>query len=287
MSRTRLRQIARLEELAQPYIERRRQIEKEWQWIPRGAAAHAAVLAFVIRYGDPKIGEPLSCAWERFISTDVWKEHCDKLEAMELEHLDDERKEYDDKTPSGNRFAFKALSYRQCNSPHSRDGAMIRGRFLRHELIARFSGATEKEKLERVFASAPPWLIWFTFADYTAELLGLSQPDLSSVAGFARSKADFDNWYGVPSGAFVPQPWPDGPDNEPLARIDLNLLRPATERPINPITRREHRRAHANYMKTRSAKSSEDWPGLIPLEVLTMPSKTLTKWENKHSGGSH
>jgi hypothetical protein len=164
---------------------------------------------------------------------------------------------------------------------------MIRGTFLRHELIARFSGATEKEKLERVFASAPPWLIWFTFADYTAELLGLSQPDLSSVAGFARSKADFGNWYGVPSGAFVPQPWPDGPDNEPLARIDLNLLRPATERPINPITRREHRRAHANYMKTRSAKSSEDWPGLIPLEVLTMPSKTLTKWENKHSGGSH
>ena len=61
---------------------------------PSGAAAHAAVLTFVIRYGDPKIGEPLSCAWERFISTDVWKEHCDKLEAMELEHLDDERKEY-------------------------------------------------------------------------------------------------------------------------------------------------------------------------------------------------
>jgi ABC-type sulfate transport system substrate-binding protein len=57
MSRTRLRQIARLEELAQPYIERRRQIEKEWQRIPPGAAAHAAVLAFVIRYGDPKIGE--------------------------------------------------------------------------------------------------------------------------------------------------------------------------------------------------------------------------------------
>jgi len=44
----------------------------------------------------------------------------------------------------------------------------------------------EKEKLEQVFASAPPWLIWFTFADYTAELLGLSLPDLSSVAGDAR-----------------------------------------------------------------------------------------------------
>ena len=102
---------------------------------------------------------------------------------------------------------------------------MITGTYLRHELIARFSGATEKEKLERVFASAPPWLIWFTFADYTAELLGLSQPDLSSVAGFARSKADFDNWYGVPSGAFVPNP--GRATNEPLAQhIDFKSITP-------------------------------------------------------------
>src|ERR1700722_15167681 len=173
MNQTRFRQIARLEKLAQPYIQRKQQIEKEWQRTRQGAAANAAVLAFVIRYGDPQIGEPLSRAWERFISTDVWKEHCDKLEAMELEYLDDERKEYGDKTPSGERFAFGAMTYRQFNSPYSRAGAMIIGTFLRHELIARFSGATEKEKLERVFASAPPWLIWFTFADYTAELLGL------------------------------------------------------------------------------------------------------------------
>ena len=75
--------------------------------------------------------------------------------------------------------------------------------------------------------------------------------------------------------------------NRLLSTLILNLLRPATERPINPITRREHRRAHANYMEPRSAKSSEDWPKLIPLEVLTMPPKTLTKWENKRFGGSH
>jgi hypothetical protein len=154
---------------------------------------------------------------------------------------------------------------------------MVRGLYLRHELIARFSGATEKEKLERVFASASPWLIWFTFADYTAKLLGLSLPDLSSVAGFARSKTDFDNWYGLPSGAFVPRPWPDGPDNEPLARTDLNLLRPAMERPFNPTTPREHRRAYASYMKSRSTESIKDWPRLIPLEVLTMPFKKQNK----------
>jgi hypothetical protein len=147
--------------------------------------------------------------------------------------------------------------------------------YLRHALIACFSGATEKKKLERVFASAPPWLIWFTFGDYTAELLGFSIPDLSSVTGFARSKADFDNWYGPATGAFVPRRWPYGPDNEPLARTDLNLLPAAMEGPINPKTRREHRRAHASYMKSRSAESTEDWPRLAPLEVLTMPFEEL------------
>ena len=273
MSQTRLRQIAGLEKLALPYIQRKQQIEKAWRSIPLGAASNAAVVAFVIRYGDPKIGEPLSCAWEHFHHHPVWKECCDKWQAMELEHLGYKSKFGD--TPLPGNFEFISRSYQ--GSPHNRDAAMIRGMYLRHELIARFSGATEKEKLERVFASAPPWLIWFTFADYTAELLGVSLPDLSSVAGFARSKTDFDNWYGLPNGAFVPRPWPNGPDNEPLARTDLNLLRPAMERPFNPTTRREHRRANANYMKSPSAESIKDWPDLIPLKDLTMPFKKQNK----------
>ena len=266
MNQTRFRQIALLEKLAQPYIQRKQQIEKEWQWIRQGAAANAAVLAFVIRYGDPKIGEPLSRAWERFINSHVWAECCDNWEAMELEQLGNKWNEYGVKTPPGSRFVWGPRPYR--GSPHSRNGVFLRGAYLRHELIARFSGATEKQKLEGVFASAPPWLIWFAFADYTAELLGLSLPDLSSVVSFARSKTDFDNWYGLPSGAFVPRPWPDGPDNEPLSRTDLNLLRPKMECPINPTTRRERRRADASYMKSRSAETIDDWPHLTRLEIL-------------------
>ena len=88
MSRARYRQIARLEKLAQPYIQRQQQIEQERRLIPHDAASHAAILAFVIRYGDPEIGEPLSCAWERFINTHVWKECCDKWDAMELGGVD-------------------------------------------------------------------------------------------------------------------------------------------------------------------------------------------------------
>jgi hypothetical protein len=202
---------------------------------------------------------------------------------MELKHLGDEWKEYGDKTPPGNRFAFITRGYR--GSPYDRDGAMIRGTYLRHALIAHFSGTTERNKLQRVFASAPPWLMWFTFGDYTAKLLGLTLPDLSSVADFARSKADFDNWPGLPSDAFVPRPRPDGPENEPLARTDLNLLRHAAERSPEPITRREHRRALAIYMKSRSAESTEDWPYLIPIEIITMPFrkqlKLIAAYENR------
>jgi hypothetical protein len=275
MSQTRFRQIARLEKLAQPYFQRKQQIEKEWQAIPRGAARHAAILAFVIRYGDPKIGEPLSCAWERFINTDVWKECCDKWEAMQLKQLADWKEKNGEDTSPRNLSRFLSQSYKR--SPYDRDGVTLTGDYFRHELIARFPGATEKEKLEQVFASAPPWLIWFTFADYTAGLLGLPLPNLSTVADCARSKADFNNWYGLPSGAFIPRPWPNGPNNEPLARTDLNLLRPTTERLINPKTRREHRRAHAVYMKTSSAKIGEDWPEFLSLEELTMPEEKLEK----------
>ncbi len=84
MSRTRLRQIAHLEKLAEPYFQQRRRAEQEWEGTLSGAVAHAAGLVFLIRYGDPKIGEPLSCAWERCTSTPVWKEYCDHWEAMEL-----------------------------------------------------------------------------------------------------------------------------------------------------------------------------------------------------------
>jgi hypothetical protein len=261
MSQARFRQIARLEKLVQPYLKRTRQIEEEWQRTIRGAVSNATVLAFLIRYGDPKIGEPLSCAWERFTNTHVWKECCDNWEDL------------------------ASLTRAYQGPPYGRDNVLVLGMYLRHALIARFSGATEKKKLERVFASAPPWLIWFTFGDYTAELLGFSIPDLSSVTGFARSKADFDNWYGPATGAFVPRRWLDGPDNEPLARTDLNLLPAAMEGPISPKTRREHRRAHASYMKSRSAESTEDWPRLAPLEVLTMPfdeaMELISEWRNK------
>jgi hypothetical protein len=76
MSAIRFRQIARLEKLAQPYLEWKSGIERECQYTLHGTAAHAAVLAFLIRYGNPQIDEPLSCATERCAESAAWKECC-------------------------------------------------------------------------------------------------------------------------------------------------------------------------------------------------------------------
>ena len=62
MSRARIRQIARLQRAAQPYLKQKEQDDRKWQQTIRGAANHAAVLAFVYRYGQPQIDEPLSDA---------------------------------------------------------------------------------------------------------------------------------------------------------------------------------------------------------------------------------
>jgi hypothetical protein len=147
MSATRFRRIARLEKLAQPYLEWKSGIDQEWQRTLRGAAAHAAVLAFLIRYGNPQIDESLERATQRCAEAAAWKECCDAF--PEELHTG----------PDG----FKA---------HDRDSVFIIGETLRHFVISSFPGSDEKQKLDRVFAAVPPSLLWFTFADYTAALLG-------------------------------------------------------------------------------------------------------------------
>ena len=155
-----------MEKQAKPYLEVVHRSELEWQSTLREIVAHAAVLTFLIRYGNPNIGEPLSNACRRVSESDAWKECRQRFPWLKRWHdhlnkTDEDKDEY---------YSF---------DPHSRDLALIIGSCLRHAVIATFPGADEKEKLSGVFASAPPWLIWFTFADYTAGVLGLSLPDLS------------------------------------------------------------------------------------------------------------
>ena len=250
MSATRFRRIARLEKLAQPYLEWKSGIEKEWQSTLRGAAAHAAVLAFLIRYGNPRIHEPLECATLRCAESAAWKECCHEFN---LDYIN----------LQGEGYRFPA---------HDRDSVSGMGYALRHFVISSFPGADEKQKLDTVFAAGPPWLLWFTFADYTAALLGLMLPDPSEVSQFTRSKQNFDRWWGLPRDAFEREPWPYGTEHEPLARADLDLLRPAMEQPAGTMTHRELRRKRATSMKSEGL---QPWPAL--------PSATILKDMNKMS----
>jgi hypothetical protein len=147
---------------------------------------------------------------------------------------------------------------------------------IRHFIIASFPGANEKEKLNTVFASAPPWLLWFTFADYSAKLLGLTLPDLSSVSCFVRSKKDFDTWWGLPTGAFERELWPCGQQEQPLARTDLNLLRPILHNWLRAMTRREQLRQRMALEQSNRHKYQRRWPVLLPAHVLKSSSELLS-----------
>lgn len=246
MNQIRSRQITRLEKRVVPQSER---IER-WQAIRRGAVAHATVLALLVRYGNPQLGEPLSCAGGRVAKSELWGLFCQKFPP--------------DRTifPANFEYSF----------PFTRDQVTIIGDELRHVSIAAFPGADEKEKLNHVLRSAPPWLLWFTFADYSAKLLGLRLPDLSTVRGFERSTEIFHGWWGLPPSAYEYRPWPHGIEGEALARTDLSLFELETGQEM-PVTKRERTRALAHASRSNLGRKAE-WPMLISAERLRLDFRT-------------
>src|SRR5262249_44372174 len=154
--------------------------------------------------------------------------------------------------------------------PHSRDSVLIIGQRLRHVVISSFSGVDEKAKLNAVFKSTPPWLLWFTFADYSAAVLGLDLPGLSSVSRFARSREVFDAWWGLPREAFQRRPWPKSVVQDPLSRTDLSLLR--SEPAHQELTIRRERKRLATSVE---ASSTDQWPLLIPEFLMDLDRKLM------------
>ena len=247
MNQIRSRQITRLEKRVVPQSER---IERQWQEIRRGAVAHATVLALLVRYGNPWLGEPLSCAGGRVAKSEFWGLFCQKFPPDRTIYPDD--------------FEY--------SFPFTRNRVTIIGDELRHVSIATFPGADEKEKLNLVLQSAPPWLLWFTFADYSAKLLGLSLPDLSTVSRFERSNEIFQGWWGLPQSAYECHPWPHGIDGEALARTDLSLFELETGQEM-PVTKRERTRALAHASRSNLGRKVK-WPTLISAERFRLDFRT-------------
>jgi len=168
MSQARRRRLARLEKLAEPTIESVRRADEDFKARVRNhATSHAIGLGALTLYGNPTEDETLSEAWQRCM----------------------------ERFPNQRLKESKGLLI---NGEYARYAAKI----VRERVMADLPGSTTKEKFQNLFSSAPPWLIWFTFADFTAAFLELIPPDLSSVTHFERSTSVFKKWPDLPDGKF-------------------------------------------------------------------------------------
>jgi hypothetical protein len=212
MSQIRLRQVARLEKLARPYLERRTQYEaRQREQICRHSFVTLANLSILILYGEPKIEEPLLAAWKRCLLSTEWQSRREKY------------------------GGFDEYGREELGTPFDLLGAPRIAEYFRKYFLPDFPGAEEIEKLNPVFEKAPPWLLWFTHGDVHARILGIKLPDLSGVNRFARGEMAFSE---LPRGPFECQPLPDGVYD----RFEHKRHKDALENLVN-MTPRERKRA--------------------------------------------
>jgi hypothetical protein len=122
----------------------------------------AANLALLLLYGDPKIGEPLTDAWQRCLQSDAWKE-------LRARHPD----------------PLRAYGFFEA-TPFDEAGAKVLADYFRQYILPTLPGADDTEKLNAVFAKAPRWLLWFTHADVMGHIIGLHVPDFSRKSRYER-----------------------------------------------------------------------------------------------------
>jgi hypothetical protein len=212
MSQIRLRQVARLERLALLHVKTKSEYRAEMDEVLRSEAfVSVANLSLLILYGNPKIEEPLSNAWQRCVESKAWKECLEK-------HPD----------------IGEYRGYREYITPFDDLGAMYIAKYCRKYFIPDLPGADETAKLNAIFKMAPPWLLWFTHGDVFGRLIGLELPDLSSVKRFARGELIFSY---LPKGPFECHRAPRGVEDE----FYISRRKPI-ELPDN-LTPRERKRA--------------------------------------------
>lgn len=238
-----IHRLARLEVEARPYIQRVRAQKTSDERGLRRAVEHAAVLAFIVRYGKPRIEEPLSRACERCEVSDAWKECCERFP-----------------TALGRRHRF--VPYERSNYDRIAEP-------VRYAVEWFFQGTNEKDKLNRLFRSAPPWFLWFTFADYSARALGLSVPDLSSIARFERYHRPLANydWYDVPEGKFERRLRDN--DNDIVQRLPVYVSPLNSEADEEELTHRERQRV-LRYKPDRPNDQVDKWPRRSPIEIIEL-----------------
>jgi len=163
MTRARFRQTARLERLAEAYLRPKEETASQFEEFVRNYAfIHTANLSALILYGDPKIAEPLSFAWRRCLESAEWQKRREKYGGWDENGRD------------------------SCGDPFVSHGATRIAKYFREHFLPDLPGADEREKFSLILKKAPPWLLWFTYGDVNARILGIKLPDLSTVNRFIR-----------------------------------------------------------------------------------------------------
>jgi hypothetical protein len=188
MGQTRFRQVAHLERLAKPFLERRQEYDTQtYTYLREKAFRIAANLSLLILYGKPKSHESLRSAWERCRESAAWRS-CREQNGGFDENGDE-----------------------RGGTPFDMLGAMQIAKYFRKHFLPALPGADEKEKLNAIFKTAPRWLLWFNHGDFCARLLGLKLPDFSKLSRFKREPPRFDflragpfEWHLLPDGEYDP-----------------------------------------------------------------------------------
>jgi hypothetical protein len=246
MASARSRQATRLECLTESYLRPREKADSRFQEMVRNTAfIHTANLSALILYGNPKIDEPLSFAWRRCLESAEWQTRREKFGGWD---------EYGRDT---------------CGDPFVSFGAARIAEYFRKYFLPRLPGTDEVEKFSLIFKQAPAWLLWFTYGDANAQILGIELPNLSTVNRFVRDPQNFlrDK---LPTGPFECRLRADGSEDQVVWTKDwmLKKLRKKQTPGMSPRERKRIARVRVKYKN--ASKPLTDQEVITQVAVLVL-----------------
>jgi hypothetical protein len=210
-NQARRRQVDRFEKEARGFLSRTQRADVQAsEHLRRSLFQPTASVCLLTLYGMPQIEEPLTWSWIRVRDSAPWQtcreEHPELAEqwhAVEGEYF-----EYDS-SKEGTQYFREDERY--IAAPFDRLGLRSIADYFRECFLPGLPGEKETEKLNRVLATSPPWLLWFTHGDVAAAVLGLTCPDLTSMRQYGRGKLNLDR---LPEGPFELNVRPDGVEDQ-------------------------------------------------------------------------
>jgi hypothetical protein len=112
---------------------------------------------------------------------------------------------------------------RENGTPFISWSAKFIAEYFRKYFLPQLPGANEAEKFNAILKTAPPWLLWFTYGDMNARVLGLKLPDISSMYRFARE--EFRGRSELPVGPFELHLLPEGVNDRMLEQLNKKAER--------------------------------------------------------------